>query len=66
MYSSQYRIRMIKSRRMRWAGHVALIPEKRNAYMLLCIYMHVYCGESRRNRSLGRPRRTWLDSIKMI
>jgi hypothetical protein len=49
---------LIKSRRMRWAGHVARIGEKRNAYRLL-----VRKPEGR--RPLGRPRRRWLDSIRM-
>jgi hypothetical protein len=35
LYSSPSIIRMIKSRRMRWAGHVARIGEERNAYMIL-------------------------------
>jgi hypothetical protein len=35
LYSSSYLIRMIKSRRVRWAGHVARMEEKRNAYKLL-------------------------------
>jgi hypothetical protein len=46
-------IRIIKSRRMRWAGHVARM-EKRNAYRLLV-------GK----RPLGRPRRRWVDNIRM-
>jgi hypothetical protein len=50
--------RMIKSRRMRWAGHVALMAEKRNAYRIL-----VEKPEGR--RSLGRPRRIWVDNIKI-
>jgi hypothetical protein len=50
-------IRMIKSRRMRWAGHVAHIGEKRNAYRNL-----VGMPEK---RSLGRPICRWKDNIKM-
>jgi hypothetical protein len=42
---------MIKSRRMRWTGHVARMAEKRNAYRILS--------------PLGRPRRRWVDNIKM-
>jgi hypothetical protein len=49
---------MIKSRRMRWAGHVARMGDKRNAYGILV-------GNPEGNRLLGRPRRRWVDSIKM-
>jgi hypothetical protein len=49
---------MIKSRRMRWAGHVARIGEKRNAYRILV-------GKPEGKRPLGRPRRRWVDNIKM-
>jgi hypothetical protein len=49
---------MIESRRMRWAGHVARIGENRNAYRILV-------GKPERKRSLGRPRRTYEDNIKM-
>jgi hypothetical protein len=51
-------IRIIKSRRMRWAGHVARTGEKRNAYRLL-----VEKPEGR--RPLGRPRRRWVDKSGM-
>jgi hypothetical protein len=54
LYSSPSIIRIIKSRRMRWAGHVARMGEKRNAYRLLV-------GK----RPLGRPRRRWVGTIKM-
>jgi hypothetical protein len=50
---------MIKSRRMRWAGHVARVGEKRNAYTILV-------GKPEGNRPLGIPRRKWLDNIKMV
>jgi hypothetical protein len=43
---------------MRWAGHVARIGEKRNVYRLLA-------GEPEGKRPLGRPRRIWIDNIKM-
>jgi hypothetical protein len=43
---------------MRWAGHVARIEEKRNAYRILV-------GNPERKRPLGRPRRRWVDNIKM-
>jgi hypothetical protein len=50
-------IRMIKSRRMRWVGHVALIREKKNAYGILV-------GKSEGKRLLGRPRCKWENNIK--
>jgi hypothetical protein len=49
---------MIKSRRMRWAGHVARMGEKRNAYRILV-------GNPEGKRPQGRPRRRWVDNIKM-
>jgi hypothetical protein len=60
LYSSPSIIRIIKSRRIRWAGHVARMGEKRNAYRLLV-------GKPEGKRPLGRPRRRWMDStcIKM-
>jgi hypothetical protein len=54
MYSSPTIIRIIKSRRMRWAGHVARIVAKRNAYRLLA-------GKIEGKRPLGRPRHRWVD-----
>jgi hypothetical protein len=57
LYSSPNIIRIIKSWRMRWAGHVARMGEKRNAHRLLM-------GESEGNRPLGRPRHRWVDNIK--
>jgi hypothetical protein len=51
-------IRIIKSRRMRWAGHVARMREKRNSYRLLV-------GKPEGKRSLGKPRRRWMDNIRM-
>jgi hypothetical protein len=50
LYSSPSIIRIIKSRRMRWAGHIARMGEKRNAYRLLV-------GKSEGMRPLGRPTR---------
>jgi ribosomal protein S16 len=44
---------MIKSRRVRWAGHVARMGEKRNAYRILVV------------KPEGRPRGRWVDNIKM-
>jgi hypothetical protein len=49
---------MIKSRRMRWAGHVARIGAKRNAYK-------IFMGKPEGKRPLGRPRRRWVENIKM-
>jgi hypothetical protein len=57
-YSSPSIIRIIKSRRMRWAGHVARMGEKRNACRLLV-------GKPEGKRPLGRPRRRWVDNIRM-
>jgi hypothetical protein len=58
LYSSPSIIRIIKSRRMRWTGHVARMGEKRNVYRLLV-------GKAEVKRPLGRPRRKWIDNIKM-
>jgi hypothetical protein len=58
LYSSPSIIRIIKSRRMRWAGHVARMGEKRNAHRLLV-------GKPGGKRPLGRPRHWWVDNIKM-
>jgi hypothetical protein len=48
----------MKSRRMRWAGHVARIGEKRKAYRL-------FSGKPETKRPLGRPRHRWVDNIKL-
>jgi hypothetical protein len=58
LYSSPSTIRIMKSRRMRWAGHVARMGEKRNAYRLLV-------GKSGGRRPLGIPRHRWVDNIRM-
>jgi hypothetical protein len=58
LYSSPSIIRIIKSTRMRWAGHVARMGGKRNVYRLLV-------GKPDGKRPLGRPRRMWIDNIKM-
>jgi hypothetical protein len=58
LYSSPNITRMIKSRKMRWVGHVAHMGEKRNAYRIL-----VETPEGK--RPLGRPRRRWVDNIKI-
>jgi hypothetical protein len=51
-------ITIIKSRRMKWAGHVARIEEKRKAYRLLV-------GKPEGKEPLGRPRSRWIGNIKM-
>jgi hypothetical protein len=58
LYSAPNIIRVIKSRRLRWAGHVARMGESRGAYRAL-----VEKPEGR--RPLGRPRRRWEDNNKM-
>jgi hypothetical protein len=58
LYSSPSIIRIIKSQRMRLAGHVARMGEKRNAYRLLV-------RKPEGKRPLGRPRRRWVDNIRM-
>jgi hypothetical protein len=58
LYSSPDVIRQIKSRRMRWAGHVARMGEGRNVHRVLV-------GKAEGKRPLGRPRRRWEDGIKM-
>jgi hypothetical protein len=52
LYSSPSIIRMIMTRRMRWAGHVARMGAKRNAYRILA-------GKPNRKRPLGRSRREY-------
>jgi hypothetical protein len=59
LYSSPSVIRIIKSQRMRWAGHVARIGEKRYAYRLLV-------GKPEGKRPLGRAKRRWVDNIRMV
>jgi hypothetical protein len=58
LYSSPSIIGIIKSRRMRWAGHVARLEERRNAYRLLV-------GKPEGKRPLGRPRRRWVDLLEI-
>jgi hypothetical protein len=58
LYSSPNIIPVIKSRRMRWAGHVACMGEGRGAYRILV-------GRPEGRRPLGRLRRRWEDNIKM-
>jgi hypothetical protein len=58
LYFSQIIIRMMKSKRMGWAGHVARMGEKRNAYRLLV-------KKPDGKRPLRIPRRRWVDNIKI-
>ena len=58
LYSSPNIVRVIKTRRMRWVGHVARMGEEREAYRVLV-------GKPEGKRPLGRPRRRWVDNIRM-
>ena len=58
LFSSPNTVRVIKSRRMRWAGHVARMGEERGVYRVLV-------GKPEGKRPLGRPRRRWVDNIRM-
>jgi hypothetical protein len=58
MYSSPNIVRVIKARRMRWAGHVARMEEGRGVYRILV-------GRPEGKRPLGRLRRRWEDNIKL-
>jgi hypothetical protein len=58
LYSSPDIIRQVKSRRMRWVGHVARMREERKVYKVLV-------GKPEGKRPLGRPRRRWEDGIRM-
>jgi hypothetical protein len=58
LYSSPVIIRQVKSRRMRWAGHVARMGEERKVYKVLV-------GKPEGKRPLGRPRCRWEDGIRM-
>jgi hypothetical protein len=58
LYSSPDIIRKVKSRRMRWAGHVARKGEERKVYKVLV-------GKPDGRRPLGRPRRRWEDGVRM-
>ena len=51
-------MRVIELRRMRWAGHVARMGEERGVYRVLV-------GKREGRRPLGRPRRRWVDNIRM-
>ena len=58
LYSSPNIVRVIKSRRMRWAGHVVRMEEGRGVHDVLM-------GKPEGKRPLGRPRCRWEDNIKM-
>ena len=58
LYSSRNIVRVIKSRRMRWAVYVARMGEERGVYRVLV-------GKPERRRPLGRPRRRWVDNIRI-
>ena len=58
LYSKPNIVRVIKSRRMRWAGHVARMGEERGVCRVLV-------GKLEGKRPLGRPRRRWVDNIMM-
>ena len=58
LYSSPNIVRVIKLRRMRWAGHVARMGKERGVYRILV-------GKPEGRRPLGRPRHRWADNIRM-
>jgi len=59
LYCSPIIFQVIKSRRMRWAGHVARMGKRRGVYRVLV-------GKPAEKRLLGRPRRRWEDNIKIV
>jgi len=59
LYSLPNTVRVVKSRRMGWAGHVARMGEDRGVQRMLV-------GKSERKRPLGRPRCRWEDNIKIF
>jgi len=58
LYSSPNIVRVIKSRRMKWAGHVTRMGEVRGVCRVLV-------GKPEGKKPLGRPRRRWVDNIRM-
>ena len=58
LYCSPDIVRVIKPRRMRWFGYVARMGEERGVYRVLV-------GKPEGRRPLGRPRRRWVDNIRM-
>ena len=59
LYRSPNIVRVIKSRRLRWAGHVARMEGDRSAFKILT-------GRPTGKRHLGRPRHRWEDHIRMV
>jgi hypothetical protein len=59
LYTSSNIIRVIKSRRIRWEGHVACIGKRRGSYRILV-------GKPEGKRPLVRPKRRWKDNIKLV
>jgi len=59
LYCSPNIVRVIKWRRMRWTGHVARMGVERGVYWVLV-------GKPEGRRPLGRPRRRWVDNIRMV
>jgi len=58
LYTSPNILRVIKSRIMKWVGHVARMGEERGVYRFLV-------GKPEGRRTMGRPRRRWVDNIRM-
>ena len=58
MYRSPNIVRVIKSRKLRWAGHVASMEEGRSAFKIVTV-------KPTGKRPVGRPRRRWEDNIRM-
>jgi hypothetical protein len=58
LYSFPNNVRVVKSRKMRWAGHVARVGDDRGVHRMLV-------GKPEEKMPLGRPRRRWEDNIKM-
>ena len=58
LYSSPNTVRVMKSRRMRWAGHVARMLARRGVY-------RISMGKPEGKRTLGRPTRRWENNIKI-
>ena len=58
LYRSPHIVRVIKSRRLRWAGPVARMVESRTAFKILTVHLQ-------EKRPLGRPRRRWEGNIRM-
>ena len=59
MHRSINIVRVIKYRRLRWAGHVARMEKVRNAFKM-------FIGKPTGKRPLGRPKRRWEDNIRIV